>query len=118
MSMRISATWHRSSGKTEKSSILNYATGYNHARCYHKDCTTHAEVDAINRLKPLRNIKKSKLCKVDLMVIRVNQSGNLANSMPCHNCADYMKTVAVKKGYKIKNIYYSTPGGSIDHAIL
>jgi len=52
------------------------------------------------------------------MVIRVNQSGNLANSMPCHNCANYMKTVAVKKGYKIKNIYYSTPGGTIDHAIL
>ena len=85
-------------------------------RCYHKDCTTHAEVDAVNRLKPLHNTKK--LCKVDLMVIRVNQSGNLANSMPCHNCANYMKTVAVKKGYKIKNIYYSTAGGTIDHAIL
>ena len=84
-------------------------------RCYHTDCTTHAEVDAVNRLKPLRN---SKLCKVDLMVIRVNQSGSLANSMPCNNCANYMKTVAVKKGYKIKNIYYSTAGGTIDHAIL
>jgi hypothetical protein len=108
--------WLPSSERMEKHHVLNYATGYNHMRCYHKDCTTHAEVDAVNRLKPLRNTKK--LCKVDLMVIRVNQSGNLANSMPCHNCANYMKTVAVKKGYKIKNIYYSTAGGTIDHAIL
>jgi hypothetical protein len=85
-------------------------------RVYHKECSTHAEVDAINKLVPLRN--NSKLCKVSLMVIRVNRSGNLSNSMPCTNCANYMKTVAVKKGYKIKNIYYSTVDGKIDHAIL
>jgi surface antigen len=52
------------------------------------------------------------------MVLRVNQSGNLANSMPCANCTNYMKTVAVKKGYKIKSIYYSNAGGSIDFAYL
>ena len=85
-------------------------------RVYHKECSTHAEVDAINKLVPLRN--NSKLCKVSLMVIRVNRSGNLSNSMPCTNCVNYMKTVAVKKGYKIKNIYYSTVDGKIDHAIL
>ena len=85
-------------------------------RVYHKECSTHAEVDAINKLVPLRN--NSKLCKVSLMVIRVNRSGNLSNSMPCTNCSNYMKTVAVKKGYKIKNIYYSTVDGKIDHAIL
>jgi len=114
--MRIFATLHPSSVRMEKNSILNYATGYNYMRCYHINCTTHAEVDAVNRLKPIRNPKK--LCKVNLMVLRVNQSGNLANSMPCANCTNYMKTVAVKKGYKIKGIYYSNAGGSIDFAYL
>jgi hypothetical protein len=100
----------------EKNNILNYATGYNNMRVYHKECSTHAEVDAINKLPILRN--NNKLCRVSLMVIRVNRSGNLSSSMPCTNCANYMKTVAVKKGYKIKNIYYSTVDGKIDHAIL
>ena len=100
----------------EKNNILNYAIGYNNMRCYQHKCTIHAEVDAINKLTPLRN--NNKLCKVNLMVIRVNPSGNLTSSMPCANCTNYMKTVEVKKGYKIKNVFYSTVDGKIDHAIL
>jgi hypothetical protein len=68
-------------------------------------------MDAIDRLKPRNN---KKLYNVDLVVIRVNDSGNMCSSQPCHKCVNYMKTVAVEKGYKIKYIYYSTADGTIE----
>jgi len=86
--------------------------GYNHTRCYHINCTTHAEMDAIDKLKTRE--KKKKLYKVNIMVIRVNDTGKLCSSQPCHKCIHYMNTVAVDKGYKIKNIYYSTADGTIE----
>jgi hypothetical protein len=73
-------------------------------------------MDAINKLKPRDSNKKP--IKVNIVVIRVNNSGNLCSSQPCHNCVEYMKTVAVKKGYKIKHIYYSTSSGEIENARL
>jgi len=71
----------------------------------------HAEMDAINKLKSRQN---NKLFKVNILVIRVNDSGKLCSSQPCHKCVHYMKTIAVNKGYKIKDIYYSTREGLIE----
>lgn len=97
----------------EKNNILNsLSVGYNHTRCYHTHCTTHAEMDAIDKLK--QREKNKQLCKVDLIVIRVNNSGELCSSQPCHKCVNYMHTVAIQKGYKIKNVYYSTSEGIIE----
>jgi deoxycytidylate deaminase len=83
---------------------------------YSHPCSCHAEMDAINKLKPRE--KKKRLYEVNMMVIRVNNSGKLCSSQPCHLCVDYMKTVAVDKGYKIKHIYYSTSDASIERKLL
>ena len=105
--MRFILTQHPSSRVKENHNVLNsLSIGYNHTRCYHTDCTTHAEMDAIDKLK-IRE-KKKKLYEVSIMVIRVNNSGDLCSSKPCDKCLHYMNTIAVKKGYKIKKIYYST----------
>ena len=111
--VRSILTGQPSSGVKEKNSVLNsLSVGYNHTRCYHTNCTTHAEMDAIDKLK--QREKNKKLCKVDLIVIRVNNSGELCSSQPCHKCVNYMHTVAVDKGYKIKYVYYSTAEGIIE----
>ena len=72
-------------------------------------------MDAINKLKTRDN---KKLLKVNIVVIRVNNSGNLCSSQPCHKCVEYMKTVAIQKGYKIKKIFYSTSTGEIENKLL
>lgn len=65
----------------------------------------HAEHDAINRLKPIK--RKKHLQNINILVIRVTKSNKLQNSKPCANCIETMKHLPEKKGYKIKNIYYS-----------
>jgi hypothetical protein len=108
---------HLSSVPLARNVILkNLSIGYNNYRCYHKYCTTHAEVDAVNKLKP--RDKHKKPVKVDIMVIRITSTGGLCSSAPCHNCEEYMKTQAIKKGYKIHKIYYSTSSGEIETKIL
>lgn len=115
--LRIFLTRRQSSKVEEKNGVLkSLSIGYNHARCYHTHCTTHAEMDAIDKLKTREKTKK--LYKVNIMVIRVNNSGNLCSSQPCHKCIHYMRTIAVKKGYKIHKIFYSTSSGQIEHKIL
>lgn len=100
----------------EKNDILkSHSFGYNHTRCYQKNTTTHAEVDAINKLVCNKN---KKLITVNLLVIRVNSSGNISLSKPCSNCMNYMNTVAIEKGYKIKYVYYSNSDGTIERMKL
>lgn len=53
---------------------------------------------------------KSPRClrrKLEMFVIRVNNSGNLMNSKPCNSCLYYMKL------YGIKSVYYSDEKGEI-----
>lgn len=71
----------------------------------------HAEHDAINKLKPL--YRKKTLESVNLLVIRFSKNNKLQNSKPCANCIKTMKTLPLKKGYKIKKIYYSDENGNI-----
>ena len=71
----------------------------------------HAEHDAILKLKPLE--RKKKLQSINLLVIRFSKNNKLQNSKPCANCIQTMKILPEKKGYKIKNIYYSNDNGEI-----
>lgn len=71
----------------------------------------HAEHDAINKLKPL--YRKKRLESINLLVIRFSKNNKLQNSKPCVNCIQNMKNLPEKKGYKIKNIYYSNDNGDI-----
>ena len=70
----------------------------------------HAELDAINKLKPLKN---KRMQNVNLLVIRITKSKILQNSKPCANCINVMKKLPQKKGYNIKNVYYSDDNGKI-----
>lgn len=71
----------------------------------------HAEHDAINRLKPLK--RKKHLQNVNLLVVRFSKNNRLQNSKPCANCIENMKVLPEKKGYRIRNIYYSNENGEI-----
>jgi len=57
---------------------------------------------------------KNKICKekskMDLIVIRINKSGNLCESAPCINCT---KEIAESTIVKINNLYFSRADGSI-----
>lgn len=64
--------------------------------------STHAEIDALNRLKSKNiNIKRYKF---DLLVIRISKTGKLGESRPCYHCLKKLE----ESGIKIKNVYYST----------
>ena len=71
----------------------------------------HAEHDAINRLKPLQ--RKRHLQNVNILVIRLSKNNKIQNSKPCANCIENMKILPEKKGYRIRNIYYSDDNGDI-----
>jgi cytidine deaminase len=75
----------------------------------------HAEEDAINKLKPNPKMSKNNknLEKVDMLVIRFSRNNKLQESKPCANCIQHIKQLPYKKGYKIKNIYYSNNNGDI-----
>ena len=69
------------------------------------DIKTHAEIDAMERLKSKMiryNIKK-KIC-VDLYVIRHTKTGLLAESSPCFHCTMELSKL---KWLKINNLFYS-----------
>lgn len=71
----------------------------------------HAEHDAINKLKPLNRNKHPQV--VNILVVRFSKNYKLQNSKPCANCIENMKVLPEKKGYRIKNIYYSNENGEI-----
>lgn len=71
----------------------------------------HSEHDAINKLKPLKRNKH--LQSVNMLVIRLSRNNKIQNSKPCANCIETMTILPQKKGYVIKNIYYSNEHGVI-----
>ena len=76
----------------------------------------HAEQSAITKLIPLKNKKKSE--NINILVIRLSKKNKLQSSKPCNNCIKYMKISPEKKGYKIKNVYYSNGEESIIKSTL
>ena len=80
--------------------------------------TRHAEVDVIEKIKPLYSGKEKNKCKkvknlkkLNMLVLRTNKKGScLMNAKPCENCLKYMKNI-YRKGYKIQKIYYTDENG-------
>jgi len=72
--------------------------------------STHAEMDALKKLDNLIRVKKCKKQKMDLVVIRVNKSGNLCESAPCFHCT---KELQNSKVVTINKLYFSRWDGTI-----
>ena len=76
----------------------------------------HAETYAIMNLPSLP--RKKHLKKIDIIVIRTSIKAKLGMSKPCIKCLINMSILPQKKGYVIKNIFYSDKDGNIVNATL
>lgn len=72
---------------------------------------THAEFNAIQNLLPLP-IKKH-LKKINILVIKTTHTGKIGISKPCIKCIIDMCILPPKRGYQIKNVFYSDTDGNI-----
>ena len=79
-------------------------------RFNNKNCKVHAEIDALKSLRHYIKNKKIKLKRVNLIVIRVNKTGNLCESMPCGRCVTELNR---RVGKLINYLFYSRADGSI-----
>lgn len=71
---------------------------------------THAEVDALRKLNGMIRCKKIKKIRMNLIVLRVNKSGNLCESAPCYHCTmELLRNHSVT----INKLYYSRANGTI-----
>ena len=61
--------------------------------------SVHAEVAAIKN--SLKNVNQETLKKCELIVVRVNNMGELMNSQPCDCCKNFINN------FKIRKTYYS-----------
>lgn len=74
---------------------------------------THAEMDALNKVKSLlkrQKIQKNKIGKMNLLVIRVTKTGELCESAPCFHCT---KELAMNNHVQIDKLYFSRSNGTI-----
>lgn len=76
---------------------------------YNSPISTHAEINALNRLLEYKGKKISRV-KYDLLVIRLSKGGKMASSRPCYHCICTME----KSNVKIRYVYYSTIEGTIE----
>ena len=92
------------------------AYGENSRREYYDGCCygIHAELSSVKHLQRSKSTRNkywdNKRLSVDLLVIRINNSGKLCSSKPCENCIKKLSMITV---IKIKNVYYSTSDGEI-----
>ncbi len=100
-------------GKLAKRNILSF--GQNHYPCNGKTDTIHAEHDAINKLPFKRNNDKTK---INMLVLRFTKNFKMCMSKPCDQCINNMVHLFPKKGYIIKDIYYSNTEGNIEKTTL
>src|SRR5438876_1187936 len=61
---------------------------------HHEWCNTHAECDAILRVRKKINLRDSKI-----YVARVRRDGKLGNSKPCLMCTRVLGRYGIKKAY-------------------
>jgi hypothetical protein len=65
----------------------------------------HSEIEALIKLKSLKNIKKYK--SINLLVIRFSKKYKLQSSKPCINCICSLRHLSNKYGIHIKHVFYS-----------
>eukprot|EP00475_Leptophrys_vorax_P041932 TRINITY_DN7906_c0_g1_i1.p1 TRINITY_DN7906_c0_g1~~TRINITY_DN7906_c0_g1_i1.p1 ORF type:complete len:142 (+),score=27.76 TRINITY_DN7906_c0_g1_i1:495-920(+) len=105
------------------------ATGFNSYRpstsC--KIGTIHAEIDAVQKLKPKNDVRRRgrNYIKLDMLIIRcVNRSNNnnvddddeapcMNMSRPCKECVKSLNKLPKTKGYIIDRVFYSDEHGGI-----
>ena len=75
-----------------------------------KKIKTHAEMEALNKVKGLLKCQKIKKNKMNLVVIRVSNLGELRESAPCFHCT---QELANNNHIQINKLYYSRDNGSI-----
>lgn len=71
---------------------------------------THAEMDALNKVKGLLRCKKVKKNRMNLIVLRINKIGDLCESAPCFHCT---KELEENEFVQVDKLYYSRCDGSI-----
>lgn len=71
-----------------------------------KGTPVHAEVDAINKLKPFP-LNRKRLKKVSIVIVRFSVFCELRCSKPCIKCLSAIVKQLPKKGYILKDVYYS-----------
>ena len=93
---------YKSTPHLDKANIVSIGINQIHGTHYLQ--RVHAECDAILKLKKLR--RKKPIC-LNLLVIRISSTKKLQTSKCCKHCIQLLKKMPLKKGYIIKNIYYS-----------
>jgi hypothetical protein len=68
---------------------------------------THAEMDAVLKMKYFVKNKIIKKNKMDLIVLRLNREGKLCLSAPCYHCTCFLDSKKTRKLIKINRIFYS-----------
>ena len=86
--------------------------GFNTYDDSRSDGTIHAEINAINNLIT-HAANKKRLTKIDILVIRTSKTGKIGMSKPCIKCIIDLSTLPQRKGYILKNIFYSNSEGLI-----
>lgn len=72
-----------------------------------KPLSTHAEDDALSKLRKIYD-KKKKIITYDLLVFRIYKNNTLHYSRPCYHCIRKMeKSLFIK----IRNVYYTAEQG-------
>ncbi len=72
--------------------------------------TIHAEKDMMRELcRMFKRRKFESIRKVDILVIRVSNSGKLGMSRPCRECVNTLKFSPIP----IRRVYYSSKDGDI-----
>lgn len=102
--------FYKGNASLKKARILSYGVN-KMGDSYGIQPGIHAEHDAIRKLLPLK--RKRRLVSVNILVIRLSQKNKIQSSKPCINCINVMKTLPIKLGYKIQNVYYSNEDGDI-----
>ncbi len=67
-------------------------------------------MDAMKNLDNYNRCKQIKRERYNLVVLRVNKSGNLCESAPCYHCTQELNK---NKNIMIDKLYYSRADGSI-----
>lgn len=93
-----------------------YARGINYYNVDLNATSLHAEVDAVNNLRPHHG-KRPK--KVNIIVLRTNNKGDrLMLAKSCEPCMKYMRRELPKKGYHVQKAWYSNDEGDFTRFVV
>lgn len=92
--------------------VLSYGSN-----SYKNNISIHAERKAIDNLPVIKNNRK-RLTNINILVIRTTKNGDACMSKPCEHCINDMLTIPQRRGYVVKNVYYSDENGEVASTTL